>query len=510
MYKPVANVIEYINKDKKTIAIVFAVAFIAIFAINGYFFMGFSLGHDSCNIAPVYQEINTRVQTTQGRFLADYINNIILQGLNMPFLTGIFECIHMALTSLVLLKILNIRSNVYSASITAILASSVAIISINCYIHNAYVYTLGILIASLGVYCFSKKGIVNLIVGIAMLTASLSLYQAHFVWAFSLCLAVVIVNIVKDAYGVNELVFKSIRLLFGLAIAMLLYMLIWEFILKINHLFRSSYLGMNTVGIRSIITMIRLIKPTYIYALKELFLPHFKSYIPIYINAMNILLTLYALVLTVKSLLKSNNGKQRLALFMFFVVISPCIVFFGNIMSMGRTDSTVVKFSFVIISILWVYLLYVQDAKFSKLLSIAFTILIFINSLFGGNITSTKRRADYEQGLALANQIITRVQNEPGYTPGKRVMFVGGEPANNPYSRAYAWCDNVEGANQSQAMNQFLSTMFFIKRLCPKMDIYANDPKYMRHDKVIDLDLFPAQNCVTVVDDIYIIRLANW
>lgn len=89
-------------------------------------------------------------------------------------------------------------------------------------------------------------------------------------------------------------------------------------------------------------------------------------------------------------------------------------------------------------------------------------------------------------------------------------MFVGGYPTPVPYSRDFAWCDDVQGANLPQSLSYAFTTLAFIKRFSPNMDVYANDEKYMRHEKVLELDLFPAQNCMTVIDDIYIIRLADW
>lgn len=219
---------------------------------------------------------------------------------------------------------------------------------------------------------------------------------------------------------------------------------------------------------------------------------------------------LVAAYLAVKAIWQKNKSRLQIFCFAILLIGLPIIIFFNYILSFGATETLPGKFSFVVVPILIIYIMYLNDHKTARVLSALFAFLIFVNSFVGGNIVSAKRRYEYENGMAFANQIISRIQNEPGFTPNKKIMFIGGEPDIKSYSRDFAWCDNVEGANVSQSMNNFVATMAFLKRFSPQTEVLANDPKYMRHEKVLALDLFPAHNCVTVIDDIYIIRLADW
>lgn len=91
MKNHINSIIDNLKAEKSNIYTVFAVTLIVIMAINGFFFMGLSLGHDSWDIAVFEKELYGRVRITQGRFLTHFVNDFVLNGLNLPWLIGIFE-----------------------------------------------------------------------------------------------------------------------------------------------------------------------------------------------------------------------------------------------------------------------------------------------------------------------------------------------------------------------------------------------------------------------------------
>lgn len=504
------STIDKIRAEKNNIYAVFAVTFIVLMAINGFFFMGFSFGHDSWDVSLIFKEVHKNVRFTQGRPMAFAVNEILFQSLNLPWITGIIECINISLLSLLIIKMIDIKSRFYQVITAIIVGSNISIISINCFLQDGTIFTLGFLLATLGAYFYSKDILLNYILGTLVITISINLYQAHFVVAFSLCALLLFKDIISDDFSFKNVLIKILKMLISLAVAMIIYIVTWDIILKITGLERTPYLGMDNLGIDSIKKIPYLIIPTFQYAVKELFLPGFRSYIPVYLTVMNIIMFVSAVYLAVKSILKKNNKKLQILFFAILILALPLIIFFNYILSFGATETLPGKFSFVVVPILIIYIMYLNDHKTARVLSALFAFIIFINSFVGGNVVSAKRRYEYENGMAFANQIISRIQNEPGFTPNKKIMFIGGEPNIKPYSRDFRWCDNVEGANVSQSMNNYVTTMAFIRRFSPLTEVLANDPKYMRHEKVLALDLFPAHNCVTVIDDIYIIRLADW
>lgn len=506
----ITSTIDKIKAEKNDIYAVFAVTFIVLMAINGFFFMGFSFGHDSWDIAIYKKKIYRDIRCSMGRSLSFFINDIFYYNLNLPWLLGILECINISLLSLIVIKVIQIKTKFYQLIVSIIIGSSMSIISINCFIQECGVFTLGILLATCGAYFLSKDRIKDYIIGSLITTLSLELYQAHFALAFSLCALILFKDILSDDFDTKNIILKAIKLLISLGIAMILYIISWEIMLKITGIERTSYLGMNRLEIGAIKKLPRLIIPTYEYAVKELFLPGFRSYIPIYLTVMNIIMSVSAVYLAVKSILKKSNKRFQILFFAILILALPLIIFFNYIISFGSSETLPLKFSFVVVPILIIYIMYLNDHKIVRVLSTLFASIIFINSFVGGNVVSAKKRYEYENGMAFANQIISRIQNEPGFAPNKKIMFIGGEPEIKPYSRDFRWCDNVEGANISQSMNNYVTTMAFIRRFSPLTEVLANDPKYMRNEKVLALDLFPAHNCVTVIDDIYIIRLANW
>lgn len=60
------STIDKIRAEKNNIYAVFAVTFIVLMAINGFFFMGFSFGHDSWDLTIFQKELYGRVRITQG------------------------------------------------------------------------------------------------------------------------------------------------------------------------------------------------------------------------------------------------------------------------------------------------------------------------------------------------------------------------------------------------------------------------------------------------------------
>lgn len=246
------STIDKIRAEKNNIYAVFAVTFIVLMAINGFFFMGFSFGHDSWDVSLIFKEVHKNVRFTQGRPMAFAVNEILFESLNLPWITGIIECINISLLSLLIVKMIDIKSRFYQVITAIIVGSNISIISINCFLQDGTIFTLGFLLATLGAYFYSKDSLLNYILGTLVITISINLYQAHFVVAFSICALLLFKDIISDDFSFKNVLIKILKMLISLAVAMILYIGIWNLILKIKGLERTPYLGMDNLGINSI------------------------------------------------------------------------------------------------------------------------------------------------------------------------------------------------------------------------------------------------------------------
>ena len=157
------STIDKIRTEKNNIYAVFAVTFIVLMAINGFFFMGFSFGHDSWDVSLIFKEVHKNVRFTQGRPMAFAVNEILFQSLNLPWIIGIIECINISLLSLLIIKMIDIKSRFYQVITAIIVGSNISIISINCFLQDGTIFTLGFLLATLGAYFYSKDSLLNYI-----------------------------------------------------------------------------------------------------------------------------------------------------------------------------------------------------------------------------------------------------------------------------------------------------------------------------------------------------------
>lgn len=473
--------------------------------IHAYFFFGLSLGHDSGHFYNPASGIAT------GRFVGEFFNQWFSNSVTMPFFIGLYEVMIFTLVAFLMVHLFNVQKKHMIFLVCLLVASQPALLSLNAYMHNAIAYSTGILFA-VGAACLAtRKHLFYNALSILLLALSIGSYQANFALVVSLFLVYGIQRLL-DGEKLNRILLLGIKLAGITLLGMLLYTGLWNLILALNGMQKSSYLNMNSLGLHSIKTLIFEAFLSYREALQELYAFGYKSYTPHYINLLYLLSTAFGLGYSIYLLRKEKDFLSRTILLLLLILALPFGLFLTRSLSLGMTDTLLVKYSFIAAPLLLLLLLdKASPSTFSptKALAFALGLGIFINSLYGGNLSATKRRNDYEVGLSLATQSLALLHSYPGYVPGKPVQIIA-YPHTENYSPAFAWCKDVTGAHYNGAFTYMLPFLSFLERLSPNENFQLAEQDYIRHPQVLELDFFPAQNCITEINGNYIIRFQNW
>lgn len=161
-----------------------------------------------------------------GRWFIRYYNMFHLNVVS-PVLSLVEYTIFNWLTSLIVIKLLNIRKNTYSLLTTLILFVTPTIISQMTYTHVVGVYSFSCLLASLFVYFSFKKGIKNSILAIICLTVSIGAYQSYLGFAAVLTVMLLIKQLISNI-EIEDVFKQLLRSAILASVSMILYYVLFK------------------------------------------------------------------------------------------------------------------------------------------------------------------------------------------------------------------------------------------------------------------------------------------
>lgn len=166
--------------------------------------------------------------------------------LNVGFVGGIVGIIAIGLAAGFLCMIFKIKSRIHACLIGAAMAAFPSLSTVMVY-NSADYFGMTVLFSVSGAYFASRKDLLSMLVGIALMVLSLGAYQAYLGFAASIFVIICIIHLLDENKTVQEVLLEGMKYIAFLLISILVYYGILQIRLRVTGAELSSYKGMNNV-----------------------------------------------------------------------------------------------------------------------------------------------------------------------------------------------------------------------------------------------------------------------
>jgi len=510
------------KRIKREYKIAFWGTFIIAMLIHFYKFTNTLLNHDS--LANYYSDQNILGSGRWALAAACGISSYY----NLPWITGIFSCVFIALTVVAIVALFHMKNPILIGLTGGLLAASPAVTETFFFQYTADGYMLSMFLSAVAVY-FSRmeeRRFFRWILAGICLCISCGIYQAYI--SFALLLAVFyFTDILLDGRCGCWDCFKWILrmvILFGLSLAA--YYGIWQICLHMTDTAVNDYQGISQVGKTSVELLGTLIGYGWrrsFHTVNNFFLQGdvleygFSLY-----SVLNLIFFVVMAIGILIAVLKSGISKRLwavvlLLLCLFAIVPFACIWYF---VSSGVGYATRMLQSLVLLYVITA-VLYEKWAKtLLKEVVCAILFLVVLNNGIVANICYFYMDLSYERTYAEALEIYLEIHDLQEEYEFDKMAMVGTRSAED-----VVFYKTYEGKLQKEGQYHIVSnmvhkTLMFESGLISQfltntlgMDVHSLSKEQCEemkeHPEVQKMPCWPAEGGMTVINDVLVIKFAG-
>ena len=430
----------------------------------------------------------------------------------LPWLIGLLSIVILAFTSVLLVEVFEIENTAAGMLIAGVLVTFPVLTSTFAYVFTMDGYMLAIFLAVLSVYLASKKKLGFLFGGIA-LAFSMGIYQAYLPIAILLCVYKVVLILLSDN-GKKEKIKSTINYLYMGAIGVALYYII----MKVSLLFAGTELG-EYQGVKeqtafSLGRIVELYKDFFQFILTgKVVVNNVFSILAFVVIAGMFVYTLVRLVLQ-KKLYKSLWLYLSLVALLVILPIATNVIL---VILPNISYHTLMRYQYVIYIMVMIAFAEKYMPKKNKItgaILVSAAVVLIFNYVVTDNIAYSNLEKKYEKTYAYCMRLADRMEQTEGYYQGIPVAMIGVVS-----DKEYPLTD-VTGDVTSKLLgitgDSLLYTgenykAFFANYLGITMELapIENMETIYNSKEYWEMDSFPAQNSMKVVDGILYIKTEN-
>ena len=437
---------------------------------------------------------------------------------DLPFLNGVIAILFHALGAVCICRLLNVEKNGTAFLIGGVVATFPTVTSVLMYNYVADGYAVAFFLATLAALLMTQEKPRYLIAAV-LITLSVGIYQAYLTVTVTLILIKLIDDTAhRDVPAVTTLKRAVPMLLTGLA-GMAVYTVVLKVLLKVLSMEMLEYQGLNTTSMASINIAATL------YTIKETFFGCFfdlSGGINVYV-ALNAVILVLTVAYFLKRIIQNKIYKKPLSLALIVLLAVLLIpgaallafinpkVDYHNLMRMG----------YVAFYLLFI-LLYERGTESGDTRAAAQSWIVLVvagilltNQVVIANLSYHKAQMAYEKSYGVLVRIADRIEQTPEADTCDKVLVLGALEDSESYSvnltpditgitDGYILRADDEVVGQSvlcSALNDYCGTSYAFVSGAEKDAIAARDD-------VVQMGVWPAKDCITVIDGTLVIKLS--
>jgi len=451
-----------------------------------------------------------------GRFLLPILEKI--RGTyTVPWLTGVFFTINVAVVVFILCEILDFETRISQTMIAGFLVANISITEISSTFEYALdSYTLSVVFSVLAAFMLIKKEIRIWPVASLILVASLGLYQAEIVFAV---LTIVFYEI-KEALGnggTRELGKRVVRYVVSFTLAAIIYYGLYKLSLMLTTVQAAngynSLSGLGKLNISNIVSNVT----SNVACIFRMFFTN-ENIVGYKLVACNIVLWTGSCIGIIVALIKKKVSVINYIIIIIGVCVTPV---FSVAMAIAMREP--IPRLYVCYSIYMNYVLVVLFTKViinnynSKLITVWKNIFIaasvgaiMSNVLYSNNLY-TQQRFMYDRSISVVTQVLYEINHTEGYIPGETpVILVLDDMVNNSNIPVYPVGISGMSANRRLVTTYGGSFRVFVNLL--GQNIYIDEETVLDEDKtkqLAEMPTYPISGYVQKIDEAVVVKISE-
>lgn len=460
--------------------------------------------------------------TSSGRWLLEELGNKIDEvwgTYNVPLFIGLFSILLLAVTSCIIVNILEIKNKWHCILIGGITVVFPSIAATMLYTFTVGYYSLAILFAVLGIFLVYRFKIIGYILGVFLFSFSLGIYQGYFPLIASIYIIILIKICLKGKFKFKDIILTGIKFLSSLAVGYILYRIFLKFFLYIRNIELSSYQGINEMGKIDISLLPEQIKKIYITLIELPFLNNYYG-----VNGSRVIRYSFLFIYLVGFIylilsIKNNIKKKRFDLILMIgilILLFPISVDFMEVMVTKGSIHTLMQMAFICVFYLIImvsdYSLETKDFPFlNKILSSSMVIVILISILNYSWQSNINYRAVYYENRIAENYyetLYTRIKSIDNYKQDMNIYFVGNEISDDTLT--YKWKLPFRFGGSNYHINMYSSARYAAISNYLGYDykeINTNSEIYIKNKNLIEeMDTYPNSDSIKIIGNNIFVR----
>lgn len=470
-------------------------------------------------------------ETSLGRWGIDFFDSL-RNNIALPFITTLVSIVIMGFINLLLIDLLEIKSRIFQifTILSVVVSPSLCMTLLYSYTADAYLFAMFFSIFT--VYSFYKipNKKIGTILGILSFILMLATYQSY----MGMTIGLIVMLSIKRLCSKENSTFEVIKDIFTKAIwiilAAFLYFAITKILLYINGLTMSTYKGTNQISFATVFG-------SFLPSIQNAYLAFFKYFFAdgIILNrawrreqlflVVFILGVVIYLALFVKALKTKNNSKEvwsRFGVATILILVLPLALNIVILFAPGNEIYYLIATQMILIIpfILTLFEMLTEKTLLEILINwgIVFVISVIMITYFL-SIVVTYQTIDmmYYQAKTVANRMIERMEQYPGYRSGMNKLFAGViDDVNFPKTLDIYNLAVTNGMRSSlfhaTYWGQEKTWKNFMNVFCGIPIEFCKDYEYytiITSDEFKQMDIFPGENSVKIIDDVMVIKFTE-
>ncbi len=437
---------------------------------------------------------------------------------DLPFLNGIMAIIFHGLGAVCICKMMGVKRRITAFMIGAVIVSFPTVTSVMMYNYVADGYSIAFFLSTLAALYMTKEK-PNFIIAAMLIALSAGIYQAYITVTIMLVLLKLIDEVIYKNAVFPDVLRKAVYMLLAGALGVAVYGLVLKIILSMLSVELLNYQGISETASLSGIDI-----PGSLYVVKETFKKCFfdlSGGVNTYV-ILNSFVSAFTFVHYIKHAVESKLYKSAINILTIIVLCVLLVIGAGALafVNAGIDYHGIMLMGYSVFYMFFL-LLYERGAeKNAKLTAVKCwvvfvgAVMVILNQVVIANVSYHKAQIAYEKSYGVLMRIADRIDETPGSGKCDKILVVGA--LNN--SEAYSAYINPEITGitdgyiiraDDETVGQSVLTSS-LNDYCGKNYKFVSGKekqKIIQRDDVKDMDVWPQEGCIRIIDDIIVIKL---
>lgn len=442
---------------------------------------------------------------------------------SMPWLIGLLSILCLSVTACLTVALFRIRRPVGCIVTAALLMAFPTVAATFSYMFSADAYFFSMMLAAFGAYAAVRFPRVGIPLGIVCILFSMGIYQSYFPVAAVMMVGAMLFEILDGDKSFRDILWKGLRLILILAVAMGGYFILTRFATRDVGL--VDYMGISTMGQLPLSQLPSLIVQCYTKYM-DFFLFNQQGFHFHFLKYLFLLTGLGAVVLFVLLLWQRKLGVLRTILAVVLALLFPLAGNLIYIMTAGGMVHELMIYgsAFLLVAPIALAEYAGEHLEFHTLASqllhpllcwviLGSMALTAYNYIVTDNKAYLKMDISYEQCFAYSNRLLQAIESTEGYDRGMPIALVGSGVWDEALSPTPQLNDIAMGgvANFGLLRTGYTYDIYLHYYLGFINSIYLDESDLVQElavrEDVIAMPCYPQAGSIQVIDGIMVVKL---